>query len=137
MKTDVSRGPWPWTPDGVAAKVKAEIDAMPITMVEKKPMRKKTASKNAYVNVDELRVVKLPFPGQRAFSLHKYDDVFERMSPGDAVQLSSAKIGPVSGAMRSWLKRTKRKGIVRSRSNFPEQGKACVWWMAEGGKKSA
>lgn len=129
MKTNTSRGPWPQA-------AKKPEPTLPIDMIETqdkpsaKSARKPKATDKPPISVNGLRIANIPFPESRKFSGYKYDKTFEQMEVGDAIVCSIRELGPVSTAMRGWLDRTKREGVVRTARNTPKQGDGCIWWRA-------
>jgi hypothetical protein len=64
---------------------------------------------------------------------HKYDELFDSMTPGQALKCESKDVGRISGAMRDYIERHKlRDHIVRTTKNYEDTGTGRVWLLFVG-----
>jgi hypothetical protein len=79
------------------------------------------------VSIDQLEICADPIPSTKAAPKYKYDSVFDVLKLGECIACPSDRISAVSGAMRTYLKRTGKGGRVVSTLRYAD-GRGRIWW---------
>ncbi len=94
-----------------------------------KPKRKQGPSNP--VDIATLSIVDDELPASRtAFEGYKYDSIFERLKPGQAVKCATEDVSRISGALRHYLERKNISGhMVRSVRAYEGSNTGRVWLL--------
>lgn len=84
-----------------------------------------------HVVVDELQICRDPLPRGRAPNLNKYDKLFEKMTFGDCLKVPTKNVSRVGAALRNWVKKNNRRGIVRSCMRYMDEKETGRVWLLE------
>lgn len=82
------------------------------------------------INTEQLIQTDEPFVSNRPLMSSKYDVFFSSIQQNKRIKVSPEQAQPVANALRSWLKRHKRAGVVRSITKG-DDGMGGVWWIVE------
>ena len=94
-----------------------------------KTIWQKSAKKYVGTDISNLKIVDEQYQGRR-IARGKYDDVFGKLKHGQAVSCPSAETQKIANALRDWLKRHNKKGVVKCVTyHTPTTGR--VWLMEE------
>lgn len=87
-------------------------------------------NKPQFVAIDKLKITNAPFENVKARQHSKYEALFAKMKPGQAIEVPDAKDTPkVSTSLRKWLEKNEKPGEVKHNKACAD-GKARVWWIA-------
>lgn len=78
--------------------------------------------------VSVLEICNDPLPGHRLLK-SKYEEIFEILKPGQAIKCPGEETGKVSAALRAYLKRSKKKNLVRCSSHYAKQEPTGRVWL--------
>lgn len=81
--------------------------------------RTKSVQRSA-IHVEDLEVADDPLPKKRSLGPGRYDDLFASMKPGQCIKCEPEHTGAIGNALRSWLKRKRKKNLaVKAARHYP------------------
>lgn len=91
-----------------------------------KPKKKPTKR----IDISLLKIGNDPFTGRRN-TVGKYDELFNKMKPGQSIECEPNEVNPISHAMRKWLEQTGQldKYIIRISSHAGRDNRGRVWLL--------
>lgn len=89
----------------------------------------KPKKKSQPVVVDSLEIVNDPLPAARAKIGLKYEAIFAKMKPGQAIKCKPEEAGKIGHALNTWLKRSGRPGIVKTCRRYETDDMGRVWLL--------
>lgn len=89
------------------------------------------------VDVSTLQIVNDPMPTRRISIGLKYEGVFSKLKPGQAVKCQPDEAPKICNALSSWLKKKGRRDQyhIRSVSRYETDGLGRVWLIPKKGEK--
>lgn len=84
-----------------------------------------------HVVVDELELRRDPLPRGRASNLNKYDVLFGKMSFGDCLKVPTKNVSRVGAALRNWVAKNGKRGVVRSCMRYQDEKETGRVWLLE------
>lgn len=87
----------------------------------------KAAPKKRSIDLDSLRITDDAYTGRR-YTNHRYDPIFKKVKYGQSIACNIGDAQSLCNAFRDYLKRTGKKGRVRSVEQF-DKTSARVWLL--------
>jgi hypothetical protein len=89
----------------------------------------KSRKKNEEIDISKIEVGYDPVI-LRSSHTSKYDDIFRNLQFNQSMKIESEKADKLAQALRSWLRKNKRPGRVKSTNHYERDGQGRVWLVA-------
>lgn len=96
----------------------------------KNPLKTKRPFKT--VDVHSLEIVTDPLPVTRATVTAKYEELFSKLKPGQAIKCQPDEAGKIGHALNTWLAKKGKAGTVKTCRRYETDGLGRVWLLAKG-----
>lgn len=91
------------------------------------------------VNPEDLEICDDPLPKKRPVSESPYEKLFRQLNPGQCLKVDPEYVNTVSNAMRQWIRRHDKKGlVVKSIKLYPgcKAKLGRVWMLKQADKEN-
>ena len=82
------------------------------------------------VDIHSLQIVDDPVQVNRATVSAKYDELFSKLKPGQAIKCQPDEAGKIGNALNTWLKKHSKPGTVKTCRRYETDGLGRVWLLA-------